>query len=310
MKGNKIRVLYNGEKCIIAPSVFAHDKGQVLEVYGVPSADCTVKVEFSVEEYTGPITMIGQVRDEILRCDVPTQALARKCGCAPTFRVKAFALFVDEDSVTTEFSVVFPVIYREEETPPVITPEQLDEMDQLIAEMNNVLADAQDAAEKAERGAEAVQEMSADAQTLAAGAEATVTKEIDEETGAVTLHFGIPAGAKGDKGDAGETGPQGPKGDTGEQGPAGPTGATGATGATGPQGPKGDTGEQGPQGRRERRGQQDPRDSVGRQDPRDRRARRERMARMRRAISMSLIRGKAQRFLKSLTRRLTRTVNG
>ena len=127
-----------------------------------------------------------------------------------------------------------------------------------------ILAIAQNAgaenAEAAKAAAEAVQNMGVEAETLAEGSAASVEKTVDQETGAVTLSFGIPRGDTGATGPQGPQGVQGPKGDTGAtgatgpQGPQGPkgdkgdTGATGATGATGPQGPKGDTGATGPQG--------------------------------------------------------------
>lgn len=122
------------------------------------------------------------------------------------------------------------------------------------------------AADDAEAASEAVQDMSVEAETLEPGSDATVTKTIDPETGAVTLTFGVPAGPKGD---TGATGPQGEKGDKGDIGATGPTGATGPqgeqgpkgdTGDTGPQGPKGDTGATGPQGPQ---GEQGPKGEPG-----------------------------------------------
>ena len=138
--------------------------------------------------------------------------------------------------------------------PPQPTP---DMWAQILAIAQNAGAENAEAAEKA---AEAVQNMGVEAETLAAGSAASVEKTVDQETGAVTLSFGIPRGDTGATGPQGPQGVQGPKGDTGAtgatgpQGPQGPkgdkgdTGATGATGATGPQGPKGDTGATGPQG--------------------------------------------------------------
>ena len=50
-------------------------------------------------------------------------------------------------------------------------------------------------AEQALAAAEATRDMTVESETLAAGAAATVTKSVDPETGAVTLHFGIPRGS-------------------------------------------------------------------------------------------------------------------
>lgn len=140
--------------------------------------------------------------------------------------------------------------------------------------MIGIAADVDASADRAEAASEAVQNLSVTAETMAPGAGVTVEKYIDD-TGAVTLAFGISTGPRGPQGERGETGatgatgatgpagPKGDKGDTGATGAQGPKGDTGATGATGPQGPKGDaftysdftpeqlaalTGPQGPQG--------------------------------------------------------------
>ena len=78
----------------------------------------------------------------------------------------------------------------------------------------------------AEAASQAVQDMGAAATTLAAGSSATVTKSV-EQSGVVTLTFGIP------KGDTGATGAQGPQGIQGEQGPQGIQGERGPAGADG-----------------------------------------------------------------------------
>lgn len=53
------------------------------------------------------------------------------------------------------------------------------------------------AADDAEAASEAVQDMGVAAETLEPGSDATVTKAVDPETGAVTLTFGVPAGESG-----------------------------------------------------------------------------------------------------------------
>jgi hypothetical protein len=135
------------------------------------------------------------------------------------------------------------------------------------------------AADDAEAASEAVQDMGVDAVTLEPGSDATVTKAVDPETGAVTLTFGVPAGERGPEGPqgvpgptgaTGATGPQGPKGDTGDTGSQGPKGETGPTGPQGPQGeqgPKGDTGDTGPQGPQGIQGIQGPQGPQGIQGP-------------------------------------------
>ena len=162
----------------------------------------------------------------------------------------------------TRYEITIPVNARPEGTDIDPTEDQQRQIDALIETLNEGVEAAEDAAE-------AIQNMGVEAETRPEGSAAAVGKEVDPETGAVTLTFGIPTGAtgatgpqgqKGDKGDKGDTGatgatgPQGPQGQKGDKGDKGDTGATGATGATGPQGPQGiqgiqgETGPTGPQG--------------------------------------------------------------
>lgn len=133
------------------------------------------------------------------------------------------------------------------------------------------VSQAQTAAQQAQAAQQAVENLGVTSNTLPVGQGATVTKTVDE-TGAVTLAFGIPQGPQGPQG------PEGPQGGPGATGPQGEPGeaatveigsvTTGAPGTSaevtnsgtakaavlnftipqGPQGAKGDTGPQGPQG--------------------------------------------------------------
>ena len=133
------------------------------------------------------------------------------------------------------------------------------------------VSQAQTAAQQAQAAQQAVENLGVTSNTLPIGQGATVTKTVDE-TGAVTLAFGIPQGPQGPRG------PEGPQGGPGATGPKGEPGeaatveigsvTTGAPGTSaevtnsgtakaavlnftipqGPQGAKGDTGPQGPQG--------------------------------------------------------------
>ena len=133
------------------------------------------------------------------------------------------------------------------------------------------VSQAQTAAQQAQAAQQAVENLGVTSNTLPVGQEATVTKTVDE-TGAVTLAFGIPQGPEGPRG------PEGPQGGPGATGPRGEPGeaatveigsvTTGDPGTSaevtnsgtakaavlnftipqGPQGAKGDTGPQGPQG--------------------------------------------------------------
>ena len=80
-------------------------------------------------------------------------------------------------------------------------------------------------------GASRITDATANSSTLPAGSSATAQLSMDNETGKLTLTFGIPKGDKGDKGAQGPQGAQGPIGATGPRGPRGPAGALSTIGA-------------------------------------------------------------------------------
>ena len=107
--------------------------------------------------------------------------------------------------VQTRYDITIPSDERGERTDIELDTDQQTQADSLIAALNNGVARTEAAAEAAEVSArdaeaasEAVQNLSVAAETLATGEPATVEKTVDEETGAVTLNFGLPRGAKGD----------------------------------------------------------------------------------------------------------------
>ena len=75
-----------------------------------------------------------------------------------------------------------------------------------IAYLDSVTSDAAESAAAAEAAEQAIEDLGVSATTLATGADATVTKTVDQTTGAVTLTFGLPRGEKGETGDTGATG--------------------------------------------------------------------------------------------------------
>ena len=83
------------------------------------------------------------------------------------------------------------------------TPEPWEDWKEEFVELKN---DVEEAAETAYNASQAIQNLGVEATTLSPGSEATVTKEVDPESGAVTLGFGIPKGVQGNKGDKGDPG--------------------------------------------------------------------------------------------------------
>ena len=209
-KYNRLRVLFTpGETVAIAPQAYAHNSGQVLEIYGLPCDDQAVKVSFAAEGDTEAVPVIATVTGGVLSVSIPDSVLS---GSGRNYKTRAYFHAVETGSVTTKYTVIIPVIDEPEMADEEPTPSQQGEIDALIAELNTAAGRAEEAAEKAE----AIQDLGVQAETLEAGAAATVIKETDAE-GRTTLIFGIPTGAQGP---AGERGERGPAGERGERGPA------------------------------------------------------------------------------------------
>lgn len=70
-------------------------------------------------------------------------------------------------------------------------------------------------AAEAEAASQSIGNLGVDSVQLQPGATPTVSKTVDQQTGDITLIFGLVPGPQGVKGDDGDVGPRGPKGDTG-----------------------------------------------------------------------------------------------
>ena len=115
-------------------------------------------------------------------------------------------LHTGENDGETVYHIIIPVFPRAVPGDEPPTPAEQSAVTQAIALLRAGISRAEDAAEEAEAASQAIQDLAVEARTLTAGAQASVEKAVDAE-GAVTLHFGIPAGPQG---------PQGPKGDPGD----------------------------------------------------------------------------------------------
>ena len=178
-----------------SPSLAQWDTEQVLQISGIDLPD-SYKVEFSTVCTRNAIPAIGDASGVA----IPNVLLQRS---AP---ITAYiVLYGENGGRNREYWIT---IYITPGQPPeTITPdpEQADVIDEAIAALNNGVArteaaatSAEGSARDAEAAAEAVQNLSVAAETLATGEPATVEKAVDPETGAVTLNFGLPRGAKGD----------------------------------------------------------------------------------------------------------------
>jgi len=249
---NKIRVLFApGERMIVAPAEFKRNTGQILEVYGVPFDEGAVlRVAFISDGDDEAVPATGTVENGALSIPIPDDKffdLDEDGG--DEGRIRAYFAVVDDDSITTEYCVVIPLI----DAPPLsdpyedATPAQRSAIDEIIRQMTTTAEAAETAKQKAE--------------TAADKSETNVTK-YPKIVGGNWYVWDADAGdfvdtgikAVGEKGETGATGEKGDKGDKGDPGEKGETGATGAkgdkgdTGATGAKGDKGDPGEKGDPG--------------------------------------------------------------
>ena len=120
--------------------------------------------------------------------------------------IDCYVVTVDPDSKQTAYKLTINVYNRPPQDGIEPSGDQKDIIEQAIDALNTAVDRSEAAAQDAEESAQAIQNMSVDANTLTTGSEATVTKSVDPDTGAVNLTFGIPEGEQGPKGDSGDTG--------------------------------------------------------------------------------------------------------
>lgn len=174
------------------------DYGQVLKFEGL-SLPSAYTVHFANQLLAGNAkTQVGgadgvTIPDEYLITGLPVYAWV--------------FLHAGADDGETVYSVTIPVTARPRPVEDAPTPVQQGAIDTAIAALNEGVAAAEDAQE-------AIENLGVTAETLDAGSSATVTKFVDQETGAVTLAFGIPKGEQGPEGQRGPYGFQGPRGYT------------------------------------------------------------------------------------------------
>lgn len=179
---------------VAQPSLVQWDRGQILQFAGF-DLPVSYQVEFSSPETVLAIPAIGssagvEIPNVLLQSSAPITAY--------------LVLHEGEDDRETER---WATIYVKPRQMPPITepdPEQEDIVDQAIAALQQAVSDAEGyaddaagSADVAEAAKDAIQDMNVAAQGAAAGTQPTVEKTVDPETGAVTLHFTLPAGADG-----------------------------------------------------------------------------------------------------------------
>ena len=180
-----------------APSLAQYDYGQYLYIEGL-DLPMTFEVDFSLDPYKGTseprLGMDGCVK-------VPKMLL--EAG-EPIY---AFIfLHQGEEDGETRYRITIPVDKRPERGDTETPEEEASIFAETIVALNTGVERAETAANAAVAAKEAILNMDVDAETLEPESFATVDKIVDEETGEVKLHFGIPQGKDGIQGKKGDTG--------------------------------------------------------------------------------------------------------
>lgn len=187
-----------GSRRITTPAgLWQYDYGQVLNIEGL-DLPAVFEADFSNDPLRGDsITMIGS--DNSVR--IPSQYL--ESGDA----VYAFIfLHNGDDDGETEYRIQIPVEKRPARTKEEPDEEEQSVIGQAIAALNTAVERTEALAAEAEDAKDAILDLGVEAETLRPNSQATVEKRVDEETGSVTLVFGIPEGKHGEGGDKGDAG--------------------------------------------------------------------------------------------------------
>ena len=169
------------------PISYQYDTVQILMLTAAEGVELPefYQVDFCVIGDEDTVTMVGSlsggapIPDSLLRQSENLMAYLVLTGT--------------ESDVQTRYEITIPVNERPTRSGIELSDDQQAQVDSLVEALN-------EGVDRAEAAAEAIQDMGVEAETLAPGSPLTVTKEVDPETGAVTLIFGLTQGPKGDNG--------------------------------------------------------------------------------------------------------------
>lgn len=220
---NVLRVRFGSSRSVNADPLWQYDYGQILKMEGL---DLPIGYEVHFAKY-GSATSYTEIgtADGV---DIPDELL-QTAGDLHAW----LYLHTGEDDGETEYQVNIPVNPRARPTNDTPSSVQQDAITEAIAALQTGVNAAEAAQAAAEAAQDAIEDLGVMASTLDADASATVTKSVDVSTGAVTLSFGIPKGAKGDTGAAGRDGTDGTNGTDGQDGSPGADGRDGTDGQDG-----------------------------------------------------------------------------
>lgn len=186
-----------GSKRVTAEPLAQYDYGQTLVIAGLPLPS-SFEAHFSNSQFDGGAKpQVGSnsqvaIPDEYLVSGEPIYVF--------------IVLHQSEQDGETEYRITVPVEKRPRPTHQKLTQIQQSEAEQILAALNTAVERTEALAAEAEDAKDAILDLGVEAETLQPNSQATVEKRVDEETGSVTLVFGIPEGKHGRRGDKGDAG--------------------------------------------------------------------------------------------------------
>lgn len=186
-----------GSKRVTAEPLAQYDYGQTLVIAGLPLPS-SFEAHFSNSQFDGGAkSQVGSnsqvaIPDEYLVSGEPIYVF--------------IVLHQSEQDGETEYRITVPVEKRPRPTHQKLTQIQQSEAEQILAALNTAVERTEALAAEAEDAKDAILDLGVEAETLRPNSQATVEKRVNEETGSVTLVFGIPEGKHGRRGDKGDAG--------------------------------------------------------------------------------------------------------
>ena len=190
-------VFKRGARRVTAGALTQWDVGQILVIEGLDLPE-TFEAHFSNQQFDGNSKpWIGRNN----QVDIPEEYLES----GDPIYVLIYMHYGEHDGKTV-YWITIPIDKRPRPTNLQPNFEEQTVISQTIAALQDAAARAAQNADDAEASKEAIQNMHVQAVTVGPDEESTVTKTVDEETGEVTLIFGVRQGEKGKQGNKGNTG--------------------------------------------------------------------------------------------------------
>ena len=169
------------------PISYQYDTVQILMLTAAEGVELPeyYQVDFCTVGDSDTVTMVGSLSGGV---QIPDGLLRQGENLVAYLVVTG-----NENDVQTRWEITIPVNERPERSGIELSDDQEAQVNSLIAALN-------EGVDRAEDAADAIENMGAEAETLPEGSEASVTKTVDQETGEVTLTFGIPRGDQGNPG--------------------------------------------------------------------------------------------------------------